>query len=76
MLCLSLGGIHSLFIRLKVVGPLVTAAPHTDITANPNTATLLCNDPTQGGTGSQTRELLRAIHSERNGLHFETEVEG
>lgn len=76
MLCLSLCGIHSLFIRFEIFGPLVTAASHTDITANPNTATLLCNDPTQGGTGSQTRELLRAIHSERNGLHFETEVEG
>lgn len=53
---------------------LVTTASHTNITANPNAASLLCDDMTQVSAGCQTRELLRAIDSKWDGLHLKMEV--
>lgn len=68
--------IYAFLVEVEIVGPLLAPAPHSDIATNPNPTTLLCDNPTQGGAGSQSRELLGAVDSEGNGFHFETEVEG
>ena len=60
-----------LFIILVL---LWITASHSYVTTNPDPATLLGHDTTEGGTFRQARELLGAEHIERLRLHFQTEV--
>lgn len=55
---------------------LVIAAPsHADIAPDPNTASLLCNNAAQRGTGGQPRKLLSTIDGERFRLYIEAEIQ-
>jgi hypothetical protein len=69
------GTIGALLVELIIIGPLLTTASHTNITTNPNSTTLLGNDPAQGGAGGQTRELLGAEYGERDRDDFEAEIQ-
>lgn len=75
MICLPGRSIDPLLIKVVILCPLVTPTSHTDITTNPNTTTLLCDNPTQRSAGGQTGELLGTVDGEGNGFDFEAEVD-
>lgn len=54
---------------------LVTTASHPDIATNTHPATLLRDDPAEGGACAQSRKLLRAVDRKFYRVHLQTEVQ-
>lgn len=60
-----------LLVVIPVILSLVVAPPHADVTAYPDTASLLGNHAAQGSAFRETWKLLGAVDTEGRGLHLQ-----